>query len=59
VRAPGPVHVQLAIEQGTETISGHVSVDDEAPIEFYGWLQLISHIERATGTAHEHEEAAT
>jgi hypothetical protein len=49
--------VQLEIEQGDETISGEVSVDDGAPTEFYGWLQLISHIERAAGTGEHHKEA--
>ena len=57
VKAPGPVRVQLEIERGDETISGQVSVEDESPTEFYGWLQLISHIERAAGTGEQLEDA--
>jgi hypothetical protein len=56
VRAPGPVRLRLEIERGDETISGQVSVEDGAPTEFYGWLQLIGHIERATDADDQQEE---
>jgi hypothetical protein len=57
VRAPGPVHVQLALQQGAETISGEVAVEDGMPTEFYGWLELISHLERAADAGEPTDEA--
>jgi hypothetical protein len=47
VRVSGPVAVRIKIEQGAETITGQVAVKDATPVEFYGWLELIGHLEHA------------
>ena len=57
VRVSGPVRVQLEIEQGAETISGEVAVEEGAPTEFYGWLELIGHLERAAVAGQSHHKA--
>jgi hypothetical protein len=47
VNAPSPVRLRLEIEQEEGTISGRVTVEGADANAFFGWLELISQIERA------------
>jgi hypothetical protein len=57
VRVSGPVRVQLEIEQGAETISGQVALEEGTSTEFYGWLELIGHLARAAHAGQSHQDA--
>jgi len=48
VSAPEPVRVMLEIERGQRTISGWVAIDGAPASGFYGWLELIDQLERAS-----------
>ncbi|HEX4008360.1 MAG TPA: hypothetical protein VHX62_00040 [Solirubrobacteraceae bacterium] len=37
------------IERTATTISGQIAVSDGAPVDFFGWLDLIDRLERAAG----------
>jgi hypothetical protein len=41
----------VEIERDERTISGHVAINDAEPTGFFGWLELIDALERATDTA--------
>jgi hypothetical protein len=43
-----PVQVVLRIHQTENTISGQVVVEGAVASDFYGWLELIDHLERAS-----------
>jgi hypothetical protein len=54
VSKPEPVRVVLVLEPDEHTISGRISVNDDAGPDFYGWLELIDRLEQAKdgGLAH-------
>ena len=43
-----PVQVVVELERTGSTISGHVAVAGAPPTEFFGWLELIDRLERAS-----------
>lgn len=45
---PGAVRVVLEIETAAGTISGQLAIEDAPARSFYGWLELIDRLERAT-----------
>jgi hypothetical protein len=47
MRVSERVRVVLDIDRTERAISGHLSVDGAAAVEFFGWLELIDGIERA------------
>jgi hypothetical protein len=49
LRLPKRVRVTLELQRSGATISGQLSVERTAAIEFFGWLQLIDELERAAG----------
>jgi hypothetical protein len=48
VSVPEPVRVVLEIQRTRRTISGQVAVDGAQASGFYGWLELIDELERAS-----------
>jgi hypothetical protein len=48
VNRPEPVRVVLELEHDERTISGRIVVNDHPGRDFYGWLELIDRLERAT-----------
>ena len=40
--------MQLEIARSADTVSGRLAVDDGSTTEFYGWLELIGQLDRAT-----------
>ena len=48
VAASQPVRVMVEIDNGAETISGLIAVEGAPAGTFYGWLELIDRLERAT-----------
>jgi hypothetical protein len=42
------IRAVIEIERGEQTISGQVATDDAPAREFFGWLELIDLLERAT-----------
>ena len=38
----------LSIERADGTISGELAVEDQPAYSFFGWLELIAHVERET-----------
>jgi len=48
VAASQPVRVMVEIDKGAETISGRITVGGAPSGTFYGWLELIDRLERAT-----------
>ena len=44
---PKAVRVTIDVERSNDTISGRLSTAGAAPAPFYGWLELIDHLERA------------
>lgn len=43
--------MQLSVEIGSDPISGSLSVDDGAPQQFCGWIELVAAIESLRHTA--------
>jgi hypothetical protein len=43
-----PVRVVLELELDQHTISGRIAVKDNPECDFYGWLELIHQLQRAT-----------
>jgi hypothetical protein len=54
VNRPEPVKVVLELERGEHTISGRIVVNDHPGRDFYGWLDLIERLERATDSEFPH-----
>jgi hypothetical protein len=50
VSNPEPVRVVLELERNEQTISGRIGVDNVPTDDFYGWLELIGRLQRATGS---------
>ena len=50
-----PVRVVLELEHDERTISGRIAVNDDPERDFYGWLELIHKLERATGSESPHD----
>jgi len=48
VAASEPVRVMVEIDSEAETISGLLTVEGAPAATFYGWLELIDRLERAT-----------
>jgi hypothetical protein len=48
---PSRVHVSLDLELTEGTIGGQMAVDSGPPSEFFGWLELIDRLQRASGGA--------
>jgi hypothetical protein len=48
VNRPAPVKVVLELEHDERTICGRIVVNDHPGRDFYGWLELIDRLERAT-----------
>jgi hypothetical protein len=42
------VRAVIEIERGERTISGQLAIDDAPSTRFFGWLELIDLLERAT-----------
>jgi hypothetical protein len=40
----------LELQHDERTISGSIAVDDNPPRSFYGWLELLDRLERATNS---------
>ena len=55
---PEPVRVELELEHDERTISGRIVVNDHPGRDFYGWLELIDRLERATDSELPHEAGA-
>jgi arsenite methyltransferase len=51
VSSSEPVRIVLELEHDEHTISGRIAAADAAARDFYGWLELIDRLERATGAA--------
>jgi hypothetical protein len=49
VTSSEPVRVVLELTDSEHTISGRITVDDTPRGDFYGWLELIGRLQRATG----------
>jgi hypothetical protein len=49
VTSSEPVRVVLELTHAGHTITGRIAVDDTPRGDFYGWLELIGGLERATG----------
>jgi hypothetical protein len=49
-----PVRVVLELEHDEPTISGSIAVNDNPEHGFYGWLELIHKLQRATDTESPH-----
>jgi hypothetical protein len=45
----------LELEHDERTISGHIAVNDVPGRDFYGWLELIDQLERATDSELAHK----
>jgi hypothetical protein len=48
-----PVQVVLEIERGQGTIRGRLAIDGAPASGFYGWLELVDELERASTQAAE------
>ena len=46
---PKAVRVTIDVERSNDTISGRLSTAGAEPSPFYGWLELIDHLEHAVG----------
>jgi hypothetical protein len=55
VDKPEPVRVELVLEHDEHTISGRIAVNDKPGPDFYGWLELIDRLERATDSRLTHK----
>ena len=44
----GPVQITLEIEQRETTIGGSLAVEGTPPDEFFGWLELLDLLHRAS-----------
>jgi hypothetical protein len=42
------VRVMLEIQHTGNTVSGRVAVEGSSPTDFFGWLELIDRLERAS-----------
>jgi hypothetical protein len=49
VTSSEPVRVLLELTNDERTISGRIAVDEIPCGDFYGWLELIDRLQRATG----------
>jgi hypothetical protein len=49
VTSSEPVRVVLELAHNQRTISGRIAIDDTPRGDFYGWLELIDRLQRATG----------
>jgi hypothetical protein len=58
MRVPEPVRVVLDLEHGLDTITGRVAIAGGPPTRFYGWLELIDQLERATAKRRAREPEA-
>ena len=47
-REPVRVVLELEHERDQPTISGRIAVNDNPECDFYGWLELIRQLQRAT-----------
>jgi hypothetical protein len=54
VNRPEPVKVVLELEHDERTICGRIVVNDHPGRDFYGWLELIHRLERATDSEQPH-----
>jgi hypothetical protein len=50
-----PVRVVLELELDEHTISGRIAVNDNPECDFYGWLELIHKLQRATDSESPHD----
>ncbi len=53
-------HLNLAIDPGSEPISGSLSGPNQEPQRFNGWIELVAEIERvrSNGSARQENEQA-
>jgi hypothetical protein len=47
--AQHPVRLSIELVRAGETVSGQIAVEGSSPEEFFGWLELIDRITRASG----------
>jgi hypothetical protein len=54
-REPVRVVLELEHERDQPTISGRIAVNDNPECDFYGWLELIHKLQRATDSESPHK----
>ncbi len=50
--AQHPVRLSIELVRAGDTVRGQIAVEGSRPEEFFGWLELIDRITRASGDRH-------